>query len=86
VVINEFYTTPGCSAERIALFCGKVDSTQVGGVHGLEEEGEDIFVKTVSFAEAMQMIGDGTIESAIPIIAIQWLALNKASLQRKWCA
>jgi len=86
VVINEFYTTPGCSAERITLFCGKVDSAKVGGVHGLAEEGEDIFVKTVSFVEAMQMINDGTIESAIPIIAIQWLALNKVWLQHKWCA
>lgn len=85
MLINEFYTTPGCSAERITLFCGKVDSAKVGGVHGLAEEDEDILVKTVSFSEAMQMIGDGTIESAIPIIAIQWLALNKASLQRKWC-
>jgi ADP-ribose pyrophosphatase len=84
IVINEFYTTPGGSSERITLFCGKVDSTQVGGIHGLDDEHEDIMVTTVSFDEAYQMIENGTIESAIPIIAIQWLALNKHKLQQKW--
>jgi hypothetical protein len=30
------------------------------------------------------MIEDNTIESAIPIIALQWLALNKTSLREQW--
>jgi ADP-ribose pyrophosphatase len=84
IVINEFYTTPGGASERITLFCGKVDSSQVGGIYGLDYEHEDILVTTVSFDEAYQMIENGTIESAIPIIAIQWLALNKQKLRQKW--
>lgn len=84
VVISEFYTTPGCSSERITLFCGKVDSTQVGGIYGLDHEDEDILVTAVDFDEAYQMVENGTIESAIPIIAIQWLALNKHKLKQKW--
>jgi len=83
--ISEFYTTPGGMAERITLFCGKVDSTQiVDGVHGLDEEQEDILVRTVDFAEAYQMVESNEIDSAIPILAIQWLALNKHKLQAKW--
>jgi len=46
----------------------------------LDYEHEDILVSTVSFAEAYTMIEDRRIESAIPIIAIQWLALNKHKL------
>ncbi len=84
MVINEFYTTPGGASERITLFCGKVDSTQVGGIYGLDYEHEDILVSVVNFDEAYQMIENGTIESAIPIIAIQWLALNKQKLRQKW--
>jgi ADP-ribose pyrophosphatase len=84
MVISEFYTTPGCSSERITLFCGKVDSTQVGGIYGLDHEDEDILVTTVDFDEAYQMVENGAIESAIPIIAIQWLALNKHKLKLKW--
>jgi ADP-ribose pyrophosphatase len=30
------------------------------------------------------MLETGEIESAIPIIAIQWLALNKQKLKQKW--
>ena len=84
IVINEFYTTPGGASERITLFCGKVDSTTVGGIHGLDHEDEDILVHTVSSDEAYRMVENNEIESAIPIIAIQWLALNKHKLKEKW--
>jgi ADP-ribose pyrophosphatase len=84
MVINEFYTTPGGSSEWITLFCGKVDSTQVGGVHGLDHENEDIWVRAVDFDEAYLMLENGEIESAIPIIAIQWLALNRQKLKQTW--
>jgi ADP-ribose pyrophosphatase len=85
IEISEFYTTPGGSSERITLFCGKVDSTAIGGIHGLAEEHEDIWVSAVDFAEAYQMLASREIESAIPIIAIQWLALNRQQLREKWC-
>jgi ADP-ribose pyrophosphatase len=83
LVINEFYTTPGGASERITLFCGKVDSTHIGGIHGLDHE-DDILVRAVDFDEAYQMVENNEIESAIPIIAIQWLALNKQKLKNKW--
>jgi len=84
MVINEFYTTPGCSAERITLFCGKVDSTQIGGIHGLDHEDEDILVRAIDFKDAYAMLENNDIESAIPIVALQWLALNKDKLQKQW--
>ncbi|MFZ2724941.1 MAG: NUDIX domain-containing protein [Methylococcaceae bacterium] len=84
MVINEFYTSPGGTSEKITLFCGKVDSHQVGGVHGLDHEDEDILVKAVPFNEAYAMVEDNTIESAIPIIALQWLALNRNTLREQW--
>ena len=84
IVINEFYTTPGGASERITLFCGKIDSTKVGGIHGLDHEDEDIWVRSVDFDEAYRMIESNEIESAIPIIAIQWLALNKEKIRQKW--
>jgi len=79
-LINEFYTSPGGTSEKISLFYGRIDASEVGGIHGLDHEHEDILVSTVSFTEAYAMIEDGRIESAIPIIAIQWLALNKHKL------
>ncbi|MGJ0431399.1 NUDIX domain-containing protein [Methylobacter sp.] len=84
MLINGFYTTPGGSSEWITLFCGKVDSTHVGGIHGLDHEHEDIMVRAVHFDEVYQMLEDRLIESAIPILAIQWLALNRPKLRQKW--
>jgi ADP-ribose pyrophosphatase len=84
MVINEFYTTPGGCSERITLFCGKIDSSQVGGIHGLDHEDEDILVRAVDFKDAYLMLENNEIESAIPIIALQWLALNKDKLQKQW--
>lgn len=80
-LINRFYTTPGGSSEQISLFYGRVDSTQVGGIHGLDHEDEDILVYTVPFDEAYKMLEEGKIESGIPIIAIQWLALHREGLR-----
>lgn len=81
-LISEFYTTPGGASERISLFCGKIDATNVCGVRGLKEEDEDILVRTVSFNEAYTLMERGEIDSAIPIIAIQWLALNKDKIKQ----
>ncbi|MEN8261439.1 MAG: NUDIX domain-containing protein, partial [Pseudomonadota bacterium] len=72
--IFKFYTSPGGASEKITLFCGKVDANGVGGIHGLEHEGEDILVSVVSADEAISKVNEGQIESAIPIIALQWLA------------
>lgn len=82
--IQQFYTTPGGCSERITLFCGRVDSSSVGGVHGLVEEDEDIHVTAVKFAEVFQMLEDGKIESGIPIIAIQWLYIHRDELRKRW--
>ncbi|WAK04110.1 NUDIX domain-containing protein [Methylobacter sp. YRD-M1] len=84
MLINGFYTTPGGSSEWITLFCGRVDSTHVGGIHGLDHEHEDIMVRAVHFDEVYQMLEDRQIESAIAILAIQWLALNRTKLKQKW--
>lgn len=77
IQIGRFFTTPGAFAEQITLFCGLADVSQVAGVHGLAEEGEDIRVHVVSFDEAWALLQNGVIDSAIPMIALQWLALNR---------
>lgn len=82
-LINEFYTTPGGSSERISLFLGIVDASNIGGIHGLDDEQEDILVSVAKFDEVFKMVEDGRIESGIPIIAIQWLYINRDKLRGK---
>lgn len=82
--IQTYYVSPGGTSETVSLFCGRVDATGLGGLHGLEEEVEDIRVRPVSFAEAMALLGAGEINSAAPIIALQWLSMNRDRLRREW--
>lgn len=83
--IQQFYTSPGGFAERVTLFCGRVDSSNVGGVHGLDEEDEDILVTAVKSELAFQWLEEGKIESGIPIIALQWLYIHRERLRERWC-
>ncbi len=80
-LINRFYTTPGGCSEYMSLFYGRIDSTQIGGIYGLDHEDEDILVSAVPFDEAYRLLEEGKIESGIPIVAIQWLALHRNSLR-----
>ncbi|HER20242.1 MAG TPA: ADP-ribose diphosphatase [Chromatiales bacterium] len=82
--IVDAFTTPGGSSERIALFCGRVDSQGVGGIHGLADEGEDIRVFVERLDEAVARIGRGEITNLIAVAALQWLALNRDRLRRQW--
>lgn len=82
--ICRFYVSPGGTSESIQLFCGEVDAGAAGGIHGLAEEGEDIRVFVEPFAAALRRLADGSIDSASPVIALQWLALNRERLRAEW--
>lgn len=75
--ICEYWVSPGGSNEYLTLYCAEVDASTAGGIHGLPEEHEDIYVHVVSRTEAYEMVNDGRINNALTIIAVQWLMLNQ---------
>ncbi|QLB14010.1 ADP-ribose diphosphatase [Mannheimia granulomatis] len=78
------WDSPGGQLERLHLFLGLIDSTQVksGEVHGLlAEENEDILVHVVSREQAYRWVEDGTIDNVIAVIGLQWLELNYAKFK-----
>lgn len=79
--ITCFYVTPAKSSERSYLYCGLVDAADAGGIHGLAHEGEDICVVPLPAVDALALVDDGTINSAWPIIALQWLARHRERLR-----
>ena len=81
-LISHYYVTPGCSTETVHLFYGQVDTTNVGGLHGVAEEGEDIRVFTVSAEECFAMLQNGQLCNAMTTIAVQWLMLNRDRLRQ----
>ena len=79
-----YYPSPGGSDERVHLFVGRCDSVGAGGIHGLEEEGEDIRVHVLPFEDALARVRDGRIDNAASIMALQWLALNRDEVRGLW--
>ncbi|GIX48203.1 MAG: ADP-ribose pyrophosphatase [Candidatus Tectimicrobiota bacterium] len=84
VPICEYLVSPGGTSERLTLFCGRVDASRAGGIHGRAEEGEDIRVVVMPAEEAFARLRAGEIRAAAPIIALQWLMLNREALRRQW--
>lgn len=79
--ITRYLSSSGGCSETLDIFVGEIDSTTAQGIHGLEEEGEDIKVHVVSREDAYQWVESGKIENAASIIALQWLQLNYTRLQ-----
>lgn len=79
--IARYYSSPGGSAEYFHLFCGKSDLSEVGGIHGVEDESEDIRVHVLTVDEALAGLASGRFNNAHSIIALQWLQLNRDRLR-----
>lgn len=82
--ITRYFPSPGGSTEFVHVFLGRCDSTHAGGLHGLDEEAEDIRVTKWAYEDALQAVRDGRISNAASIIALQWLALNRAEVRGLW--
>lgn len=86
IPLYDYLVSPGGTTERIVLFCGQVDmqTIEAGAVYGNHGEDEDIKVHVMPLNEAIRLLSTGRINSASAIIALQWLALNRDSVRRRW--
>ena len=77
---------PACGSfdETVWLYCGRIDSTDAGGIHGLPEENEDIRVVVKTIAEIAAMLDAGAIESAHTVIGLYWLLRHRDRLRKTW--
>ena len=78
------YTSPGAVSEQISIYCARVDATDAGGIHGVREEGEDIKVIVMTFDDVMAALSDGRINVGPVIAAVQWLALHREQIRKRW--
>lgn len=80
--ISQYFVSPGGTTEECTLFCGEVDSSSVGGIHGLAEENEDIKVEVVSSEQAFTWVKSGVINSAAAVMSLLWLENNRERLMQ----
>lgn len=72
--------TPGITDEQATLFLAEVDAGRLPTRAGLAEEDELIRPLALSVDAALAMLAAGRCANGYLIIALQWLALNRARL------
>lgn len=84
VPIAEIIVSPGAVSETVAMYCARIDSQGIEGVHGLEAEGEDIRVFTLPADEAVSWVKQGRIKNSVAVISLLWLAGEREHLRARW--
>ena len=80
-----YLSSPGGTTERLHLYLARADLSQVKtGVYGLESEGEDIKTHVLSVDDALTRLNNGEMDNAATVICMQWLALNRDKMAKKW--
>lgn len=82
--IASYYPSAGACSEHVRLFCGRVSSAGVGGVHGASAEDEDILVHRIPRSEALALLAQDRIPNGHTLIALQWLQLHGETLRQRW--
>jgi ADP-ribose pyrophosphatase len=84
IPVARYMPSPGAVSETVHVFCGRIDSTTLPATAGRPEEGEDIKVSAVPWANAAERLHRGDFNNGLTIIALQWLALNRERLKTDW--
>jgi len=82
--INSYWVSIGGSNERMNLYIGLSTLDEVGGIHGAEDESEDIRALVVAREEAEHWAFNSGQANATCIIALQWLKNERHRLQSVW--
>ncbi len=80
--MHRYLPTPAGSDECIDLFLGRTSTEGLGGIHGLDEENEDIRVHVLPSREAFRWMDEGRIVSAMPLLALYWFRRHHDHIRR----
>ena len=82
--IGQVHINPGLAQHRLWMFCGRVDASKASGIHGVDEEGEDLRVVVKDADTLINGLFSGEVASATTVLAIQWLERNREMLRGLW--
>lgn len=73
------FVSSGGTSERIAIVYGTIDATRAGGVHGNQEEGEDILTVVLSAKVFIERVRSCDINDLKTLVAGYWFAERQAA-------
>ncbi|MFO0997369.1 MAG: NUDIX domain-containing protein [Alphaproteobacteria bacterium] len=86
VPVANFLVSPGGTTQSVKLYCGRVDASRAGGIHGLAHEHEDIRVFVEPAARIPELLASSAAGDATTILSLQWLMLNRDAIRWRWAA
>ena len=84
VEMMRYLVSPGMTNEVLTLYCGRMDSSQSAGVHGLAAEQEDIRSTLFDAREIPALLEHGTTGNGPLIVALYWMQANRERLRKLW--
>ena len=76
IPIQGYFPAPGSSESYYHLFLGEIDAFDGERIKGLENENENILVKSYKVEEVRKMLRRGEIKNGLTLIALQWFFLE----------
>ncbi len=81
--IADYYPAPGAVTEYMYSYVGLAALPDgAAGVAGLAEEDEDIKSHVLDFADAMEMLRDGAVDTGPLVISLLWLSLHREDIRK----
>ena len=74
--IQNYFPAPGSSESYYHLYLGEVNSFDGQRIMGLENENEDILVKSYKVNDVKDMLNEKKIKNGLTLIALQWFFLE----------
>jgi ADP-ribose pyrophosphatase len=77
--LYSFYPSAGACDEIFHLYVAQADLPEVGGIHGVPDEGENIQLHILEYASLDKLLGSQRLRNAPVIMALQWLKQHLAT-------
>ena len=74
--IQSYFPAPGSSESYYHLYLGEIQAFDGERIRGLENENEDILVRSFKIDEVRQMLKEKKIINVLTLIALQWFFLE----------
>ena len=81
--IGIILTSPGGSSETVEFYLGLTHAPETGGIHGLDDEHEDIRVIVTSPEEVYAWIDTGRIVNGPALVGLQWFRVHHQQLRER---
>ncbi len=76
IPIQAYFPAPASSESYYHLFLGEINSFDGERIRGLEDENEDILVKSFKIEDVRNMLKEKKIKNGLTLIALQWFFLE----------